>query len=123
MYLHLADTIFVAEAAAVVSWTQKVLTANLSYFRLRRELFEEFQGLLNPTRNVAVVSMSDEAFLVIRYFLTARNEALDDNKRLSFDKAILQLRKDAKAALAAFVTPSVGIAGMLGFSQGGTSRG
>lgn len=54
-------------------------------------------------------NISDETFLVIRYFLTARNDSLDDNKRLSFDKAILDVRHVADHAL----MPAPGIIGRI----------
>lgn len=88
----------------------------MSYFRLRRELFEEFSRMLAPPDGQARVNISSEAFIVIRYFLTARNDSLDDNKRLSFDKAIMQLRQDALAAIPA-PAASGGVAGLLGFGR------
>lgn len=92
--------------------------ANMSYFRLRRELFDEFAKMLAPPDGQARVNITSEAFIVIRYFLTARNDSLDDNKRLSFDKAIMQLRSDALAALAAAPPPPAGgVAGLLGFGR------
>lgn len=99
------DNLFSAAAAVAVEWTQKVLSANLTYFRLRRELHDEFCRLLNPVDGAIKVRISQESFIVIRYFLTARNDTLNDDKRLSFDKAILQLRNDAFAALAAAPPP------------------
>lgn len=108
---------FSVDAAAVVDWSLKVMTGNMTYFRLRRELFEEFSRLLNPPPGRVTSRVSSESFIVIRYFLTARNESLDDNKRFSFDKAILQLREDALIALAAVPPPPGGVAGLLGFGR------
>lgn len=99
MYYCLAQNFFTADAAAAVVWCQKVLLSNLTYFRLRRELHEEFSRIVNPQHGVPFVSISQESFIVIRYFLTARNDVLDDNKRLSFDKAILALLNDAQRAI------------------------
>lgn len=112
----LADRLFNVDAAAAVVWSQKVLTANLTYYRLRRELHDEFVLLLDPGAGKPVCPISHEAFLVIRYFLTARNDSLDDNKRLSFDKAIVALRADAQRALIP-PQPAAGVAGLLGFGR------
>lgn len=76
-----------------------MLRSNLTYFRLRRDLFADFVAAMDPPNPVNPVVLREEIFLVIRYFLTARNESLDDNKRLSFDKAIMELRAAAVAAL------------------------
>lgn len=74
-----------------IEWTNKVFRSNLSYFRIRRELFSDFVALLTVQEGTPVICISDETFLVIRQFLTARNETLDDNKRLSFDRACLDM--------------------------------
>lgn len=76
-----------------------MLSANLTYFRLRRELFDEFNRLLGAYEAGAHINIPEDVFIVIRYFLTSRNESIDDNKRLSFDKAIFQLRNSAVRAL------------------------
>lgn len=71
--------------------------------------------MVHPAAGVASCAISEEAFIVIRYFLTSRNESLDDNKRLSFDKAILQLRADAIRVLANIpVPPPAGLLGLGG---------
>lgn len=114
--LSFADTLYSADAAAVEVWSRKVLMSNMSYYRLRRELFEEFCRLLSPAEGVITCNIGDEDFLVIRYFLTARNDALDDNKRLSFDKAIVHVRQSANSVLRAPPAPAGGgVAGFLGF--------
>lgn len=108
------DNLFYVDAAAAVGWTNRVLCSNMSYFRLRRELFEEFNRLLSAPDGRARCAISPEVFIVIRYFLTARNDVLDDNKRLSFDKAILQLRSDAYLVLHPVAAAPRGVVGFLG---------
>lgn len=78
-----------ANRQQLFEWTQKALCANLTYFRVRRQLFEDFLNILQPEG----VTIPNEVFIVVRHFLTARNEHLDDNKKLSFDKAVLDLRQ------------------------------
>lgn len=81
-------------------------------------MFEEFQKLfVIPDGRVSAV-ISNEEFLVIRYFLTVRNDSIDDNKRLSFDKAILELRTRANDAIAQAARPARGVAGFLGLGGG-----
>lgn len=86
-------------ATALVDWTQKVLLSNLSYYRLRRELLDEFVSFVGPPPGTITIVLDDEVLLVVRYFLSAKNDGLDDNKRLSFDKAILQVRQAALKAI------------------------
>jgi hypothetical protein len=75
------------------------MLANLSYFRLRRTLFDEFVSMTTPPYNVISFHIDSESFLVIRHFLTVRNDCINDDKRLSFDKAILQILNDAQHAI------------------------
>lgn len=117
MYGRLTDSLFSVDAAAAVGWSQKVLLANLTYFRVRRELFEEFVAMTSPVDGTTRFGLSHESFIVIRQFLTARNDAINDDKRLSFDKAILQLRADAQAAVARAPVRAAGLAGLLGMSS------
>lgn len=92
------DSLFTVDSQGLLDWTSKVLASNLTYFRLRRELHEEFVLLMHLQPTGPVMRIGEEPFIVIKYFLTARNDALDDNKRLSFDKAIFQLRNLAFAS-------------------------
>lgn len=70
-------------------------------------MFADFIAAMDPANPAHPVVIREEALIVIRYFLTARNDALDDNKRLSFDKAIMELRAAAVGAL----RPAAGAAG------------
>lgn len=107
---------FLIVAAAAVAWANRCLQLNLSYFRLRRELFEEFTAMLTVPDGEPVVNLTDEQFIVVRTFLTSRNDGLNDDKRLAFDKTIMEIRVSAMRAIARSVVPppAPGIRGMLG---------
>lgn len=45
------------------------------------------------------VIIDEETFIVVRQFLMSRNDALNDDKRLAFDKNLFLLRSRAAAAL------------------------
>lgn len=92
---------FVVAAAVAAEWADRCLRSNLTYYRLRRELFEMFVDGLTDNLALPTIRLTDEQFIVIRTFLTARNDALDDNKRLAFDKAVLEVRAMASRALQA----------------------
>lgn len=79
----------------MLTWCDKVLRSNLSYFRLRRDLFGEFVAALDIAILVNFVTLSDEEFLILGQFLTERDEGLNDSKKLSFDKAIMAIRSRA----------------------------
>lgn len=81
----------------LLTWCSNCLMANLSYYRLRRELFEQFITLCCRSRPGSRVDIVDEIFISIKSFLTSRNESLNDDKKLSFDTAVLELRKQALA--------------------------
>lgn len=89
---------FAVDAVAAVAWCNKTLRSNLSYYRLRRELFEELAVLLDVAAGARTAHISNEVFLALRGMLIARNDDIDDNKRLSFDRAVLELRAAALAA-------------------------
>lgn len=55
--------------------------------------------LLSSEATHGSIPIHDEDFLVLKQFLSSRNEALDDNKRLSFDRACLDLRNAASALI------------------------
>lgn len=89
-------------------WCGRVLRQNLTYFRTRRELFGELVDIMDPLPGSRRVSVPSEVFIVLRQFLTTRNESLDDNKRLSFDKAIIEIRANCILALSS-PQPSAGV--------------
>lgn len=94
LVFSLTDNLFTADANSMVKWTGEVLLANLTYYRARRDLFGDFSRLVNHVGS-HVVHISEEEMIVIRQFLTARNDVITDDKRLSFDKAILAVRSRA----------------------------
>lgn len=96
---HFAATNFTADADAIIAWSNSCLTTNTNYFRARRELFEQFTRALAVVPGNARVTISSEQFIVVRSFLTAKNDSINDDKRLAFDKAVVELRA-ASLALA-----------------------
>lgn len=82
---------------------------------MRRELHDEFTRICVPADGVVSAHIEQETFLVIRQFLTSRNDTINDDKRLSFDKAILQVRA---ACIAVAPRRAAGLAGLLGFREG-----
>lgn len=78
------------------------MVSNTTYFRVRRDLFTDFSETLRTVAARPRVRITDEQFVVIRSFLTVRNDAISDDKRLSFDKAIMELRAAANDAIANF---------------------
>jgi hypothetical protein len=93
------QTFFVVDAAAAVAWCDRTLRANLTYYRLRRELFAEFVALIDQLDIENRVALDEEIFISFKSFLTSRNDSLNDDKRLSFDRAVLQLRNAASGAI------------------------
>lgn len=69
--------------------------SNTNYYRTRRELFDQFTHEVMRVPPLPHVPVSQEAFVVVRSFLTARNDSLNDDKRLAFDKVVLDLRNAA----------------------------
>lgn len=74
------------------------MTANTSYFRVRREIFAELTAAMDDHASVRI-ALDGEIFLGIRQFLVVRNDDVSDDKRLSFDKAVLQARVAAQTVL------------------------
>lgn len=91
--MTLANIIEKLDRESLRSWVRKALTTNLTYYRLRRELFAEFTDLEEDDGGVAI---DDEVYIVIRQFLTQKNDAINDDKRLSFDKALVELHKKCR---------------------------
>lgn len=89
----------ILDAQRTADWVKTVLRSNLTYFRVRREMFTAFVGVMDATV-VRRVSIDDELFIALKQFLTMRNDSMTDDKRLSFDKAVMELRSAAAAALA-----------------------
>jgi len=63
-------------------------TAQTTYYRVRRDLYQKFVDCL---KRDAPVRFSAEDFYAIKGFLDCRNDKLDDNKRLAFDKTVVNI--------------------------------
>lgn len=62
--------------------------ANLAYYRVRRDLWEAFVAAVEQDSGF---TLGFETFNAVKSFLLARNEQLDDNKRLAFDRAVIDI--------------------------------
>jgi len=95
-------------------WAEEAQLANLTYFRIRRELFTTFTQLLGDAVRAPAadtITISYDTFIVIKYYLTSRNDFLDDNKRLAFDRLLGELG----AAAGPVPRGPGGVMGALGF--------
>jgi len=89
---------FNIDAYCLRDWVLRALRTNVTYFRLRRELFDAFGQLLDfPV--VVGCEVEEEDYMVVRQFLSARSGNLSDDKRLSFDKSLTSLRAVAAQAI------------------------
>lgn len=91
---------FTFSTSELGSFVINALTVNVSYYRVRRDLFSKFANAMGPSPGEATVEVDEETFVAVRTFLTTRNDGLNDNKRLSFDKALLDLRRLVRRATA-----------------------
>lgn len=74
------------------------MRTNVSYFRLRRELFDSLAVLMEEEA-IVPCTIEDEDYMVLRQFLSSKNESITDDKRLSFDKSLSALRSAATRAI------------------------
>lgn len=82
-------------------WCERSALASTTYFKLRRELWEELVQLLQPgTPPGPSVTLSFDQFITIKGFLLSRNQDLSDDKRLAFDKALAELDQRCSTVLA-----------------------
>lgn len=81
------------------TWCINCIIANVTYFRTRRDLFNQLINLCMSQRHGTRVMIPEELFTAIKGFLTSRNESINDDKRLAFDKAVIELRNRAAAIL------------------------
>lgn len=82
---------FTADRERLISWIGSALTANLTYYRTRREFFHTFVLALEHTVHLRVV-VCEEDFITVRQFLTSRNDAVTADARLAFDRTLFKLR-------------------------------
>jgi len=62
-------------------------------------MFNDFVDLMDPRPGRPAINVTDDIVIVVRSFLTSKNEGLNDDKRLAFEKAVVQLRGDSAAIL------------------------
>lgn len=97
-----------ADLHALDAWVDAAQTASITYFRVRRSLFEQLSEVLVRAEEVpreSRVTIDYETFVACRSFLQCRNDALTDDKRLSFDKAVSDISRLIAAAVGRGGTP------------------
>lgn len=88
---------FDVDPTDLATWCVNCIIANVTYFRTRRDLFDQLISLCLAKRVGSRVMIPEELFTAIKGFLTARNDSINDDKRLAFDKAVIELRNRAMA--------------------------
>lgn len=87
---------FKANRLELQEFVESASFSNISYFRVRRDLFEAFCSLVEGGRDSDdSIVIGFETFQAVKSFLISRNEQLDDNKRLSFERALYDLSRHA----------------------------
>lgn len=86
---------FDVDPTDLATWCVNCIIANVTYFRTRRDLFDQLINLCLARRVGARVMIPEELFTAIKGFLTSRNDSINDDKRLAFDKAVIELRNRA----------------------------
>lgn len=89
---------FNIDAYCLRDWALRALRTNVTYYRLRRELFAALMSVLDEPINVGC-EVEEEDFMVLRQFLSSKNDSLSDDKRLAFDKSLTALRSAALTAI------------------------
>lgn len=82
---------FTADQRQLSRWINQCLTANLTYYRSRREFFTGFVRSLEE-RPGHRVDIDEEDFITVRQFLTSRNDMVTQDARLAFDKSLFKMR-------------------------------
>jgi len=86
---------FDVDPTDLATWCTNCIISNVVYFRTRRDLFDQLIHLCLAQRRGARVMIPEELFTAIKGFLTSRNDSINDDKRLAFDKAVIELRNRA----------------------------
>lgn len=78
----------------LAEWVTEAQIANLSYFRVRREVYQSFLQALDASKDAAeedCTTLSADDFFTIKQVLTVRNEGLGNDARLAFDRLLTEL--------------------------------
>lgn len=77
---------------ALRAFVDAAMTANLVYYRVRREIFDLLShALVSEAPRAGEVRIRYEQFMAIRTYLQARNDAITNDSRLAFDKVLQEL--------------------------------
>lgn len=88
--------LFQLQSDGLAKWCRRALLENTTYFRSRRVLYDEFLTLIDPPPGQRCTSIDQESFIVVKQFLTTRNEAITNDLRLAFDKTVIALTLSSK---------------------------
>lgn len=74
-------------------WTMHVSASDLSYHKIRKELWKQFIALITsqPVAAGESVEISSTDFVVVKQFLTAKNDKVTDDVSLSFTETLESL--------------------------------
>lgn len=74
----------------LVSWAQQAMLVNTTYFRARRQLYQRLVALVSEgSRAQDPVDIGVEEYVAVKLFLTSRNDGLNDNNRLAFERVLV----------------------------------
>jgi len=89
---------FNIDAYCLRDWALRALRTNVTYYRLRRELFTALMSVLDEPVVVGC-EVEEEDFMTLRQFLSSKNDGMTDDKRLSFDKSLTAVRSASLVAI------------------------
>lgn len=75
-------------------WVEEAQISNITYFRLRRELFQSLINKMESSRDSPddeCTSISPDDFFTIKQVLTSRNDSISNDARLAFDRLLTEL--------------------------------
>jgi hypothetical protein len=84
-------------ATRTAAFCNAFLSANVSYFATRRQLFTLFTDSIDPA---GILDVPNAQFITIRTFLTARTRENENDARLACEVAVLELLVQATNVIA-----------------------
>jgi len=82
---------FYANPAAISTWATVALLDDVTYHRTRQQLWRQFCQFLGTRSAQRTFELPTPLFNSIKSVLTARSDALTDEKRLAFDTALQEI--------------------------------
>lgn len=72
----------------LAAFANRALSANVTYFAVRRELLDLFTSALDQNGDI---NLASREFITIKTFLTSRDSRPSDNARLAYEVAIMSI--------------------------------